>query len=680
MVEPATTERALFGFRVGGVQEFIDSARTTEDFWASSYIISHLTQTAAEVVTRVVGSEDLLIFPSRSGREPRDDQAEADLRIADFPNGILADVPLAIAQNGLGGQVEQRFDDAWKAAMSAVRVDLELTDALETRGACDIWDRQAGRKAFETFWAWTPVVEGESYLSSYRRLSGLLEARKLLRNFDFSGGGEPHTKCTQCGKLQALQDFDGFSEKKSRTYWEHLANAYGVKYRFRPSERLCAICVTCRMASQSGAFGKKNSRRAQPSTSSIAVSPWLRTIFEIWLEVSTEPDPTVYQSKKDAFLGLIGDFVRAAQTVMKAVGVRPLPESPYRGLHLERYDDAPPEALKAMQNLDGQWFFSGTYEIAFLNKEYVGKEDREVPAENLTAARKSLENLCKDLLKFSSDDTRQGKSHEPSRYLALVKMDGDRVGDWISGKFSDEDPTVRSHRELSRALGKIGRAAGPVIETELMGRLIYSGGDDLLFLAPVAGLTGGIATILERVKGDMGKAYDLFRFSAAVLVMPHSDSLSGSIREVDHLLRTEAKEKYDRDCVVISARRQSGQKTYAALRSRHCREFQTIVTAMANPEQAGGLSPRIASQFSGMVAGLDGHGADTKALKDMSLYLLGRHANETGALELTVGLRNAITALTDAAPAMGEKNKGAGQYLENALLTARFLERSEAQR
>src|SRR5438105_12003936 len=44
--------RSSFSFRVGGVQEFIDSARTTADFWVSSYLISHLVATAAKVVAQ----------------------------------------------------------------------------------------------------------------------------------------------------------------------------------------------------------------------------------------------------------------------------------------------------------------------------------------------------------------------------------------------------------------------------------------------------------------------------------------------------------------------------------------------------------------------------------------------------------------------------------------------------
>ena len=631
-----STARALLGFRVGGVQEFIDSARTTEDFWASSYLISHLTQQVARKVTEEFG-EKALIFPS--GISPRKGD-ESDLRIARFPNGILAEVTLPRAAT-LGPEIEDLFHRTWTGVMDAVRAQVR-TAALASSEAGGIWDRQARRRAFETFWAWTRWDTGEPYLQAYQRLSASLEARKLLRDFDSAGDGEPNTKCTQCGKLQALQDFKHFSEPGCKAYWKTLADHgnYRVKYRFRASERLCAACVTCRMASRSGAFGDATLGRAQPSTSSIAVAPFLLTLVEQALD-KTEVEALLVQFEKDV------------RNVFTALNIEPLAESPYSGIVSEYWRD--------VRRFDGDWFFQMTYDGANIKREH----DKEVDEKLLRAARQSLKALT-DAVEM-----------QPSAYLALVAMDGDEVGDWISGKKNSGEPvTVESHRKLSQALARIGPAAQPVIEEQLMGRLIYAGGDDLLFLVPIANLVGGIHAVLQAIKRAMGEGYERFRFSAAALAIPHNDSLSGSIREAEILLKNDAKEKYGRDCVVVSARRQSGQRTCAALKSKDCAAFQTVVSEMAKDQDNGGLSPRIAGQFSMLAGGMDGH-ADNAALEDMGLFLLGRHANP-----VTTGLRDAMMALTDAAVTLGKlaKNDQPGKHLDHALLTARFLVRSETSR
>ena len=454
-------DTALFGFRVGGVQEFIDSARTTEDFWASSYLISHLTQQAAEVVTAELGA-DCLIFPSaqafgRAAAGPDGPQTEADLRIAQFPNGILAEVPRARAANGLGLEIEERFHGAWRSTMDAVRSVLERTFALQSGEARAIWERQAGRRTFETFWAWTPWDRGggEEYMVAYQRLSALLEARKLLRDFEAGGEGEPHTKCTQCGKLQALQNFDHFSEKDAKTFWEELAGQenYRVKFRFRRSERLCAVCATCRMASRSPAFGGAgvDLRRAQPSTSSIAVAPFLKAVFAECLD----------------YLDILEELARNAKAVAGAAGLGLLEESPYRGLNLGNWEDYP--YLSELQHLDGDWFFKSSYD----NGHFTQVKPQAIVDEGLLrAARKSLETLYEVVKKGN-----ESKGMTPSAYVALVKLDGDEVGEWIGGNRAGR-ADIAGHRALSAALGRIGAAARPIVEDVLMGRLIYSGGDD----------------------------------------------------------------------------------------------------------------------------------------------------------------------------------------------------------
>jgi hypothetical protein len=119
MTDPATKRRSLFSFRIGGVQEFIDSARTTADFWAKSYLISHLSETAVKTINRQP-SENKLIFPAP---EILSNPTTTTWQ-GRFPNGVLA-----VIQTGqekiLGDAVQDAIQNEWQKCADEARSVLE---------------------------------------------------------------------------------------------------------------------------------------------------------------------------------------------------------------------------------------------------------------------------------------------------------------------------------------------------------------------------------------------------------------------------------------------------------------------------------------------------------------------------------------------------------------------------
>jgi len=194
---------------------------------------------------------------------------------------------------------------------------------------------------------------------------------------------------------------------------------------------------------------------------------------------------------------------------------------------------------------------------------------------------------------------------------------------------------ILTHLALSECLGNLPTALQEVVERQLLGSVIYTGGDDLLALAPAENLAGaldGIARSVARPTDEERRVLlpgGSFTVSAAALIFPHNDSLSGAIREVTSLLKSQAKEKSGRQSGVIACRRQSGQQTMAwgrwglVPRARFG-TLQELVRAIAHEEE---ISPRFvqhAFQFAHALSGLD----DREGLEAMAVHLFGRSAEE----------------------------------------------------
>ncbi|OOC46913.1 type III-B CRISPR-associated protein Cas10/Cmr2 [Thermosipho sp. 1223] len=113
------------------------------------------------------------------------------------------------------------------------------------------------------------------------------------------------------------------------------------------------------------------------------------------------------------------------------------------------------------KNFDEELFFDEN-----LRKEHLIKYDHYKDDENLEKAKKYLNNLYK-------------KYGVPSKYYAIVMLDGDSMGKWLSGEFLSDKSHLRDfHLELSKKLGEYTDKTKEIIEGK--GKLVYAGGDDVL--------------------------------------------------------------------------------------------------------------------------------------------------------------------------------------------------------
>jgi CRISPR-associated protein Cmr2 len=216
--------------------------------------------------------------------------------------------------------------------------------------------------------------------------------------------------------------------------------------------------------------------------------------------------------------------------------------------------------------------------------------------------------------------------------------------------------------------------------------MVYSGGDDILALLPAATAVRALQLCIEKVRTPDLMGPD-FSMSASLLIFPHTDSLSGAIREGAHLMRAEAKNRFNRGSVVITSRRQSGKKTMAALpwlagTESSLSALNLLINAMAaEPSKQHAISGRIVGQFAELEPGL--HGVQPLSVAAMAQSLLKRHSNASKDSKEFADQSKAIEVLADAAYEMAKKTHHEfpqASLLLETLIMARFLSRpSEGQ-
>lgn len=340
-------------------------------------------------------------------------------------------------------------------------------------------------------------LEKEAKISTYKPNAGLLYAdlndqagllvdavkRERAQHVSDEGG----LKCSCCGERQVLggtdfwiQRTEGFSKRKDQRV-------------LTDQEQLCGPCTWKRSFQlESGTDEERRSLGGRhPSTGDVAAA-------QFKLDVLRE-----CANGNKALLAAVEDFVRAAEQDSKEGSLDDTDLSVFcpQAVDLMAKLSAR-DVLDQFAHIDGQWL------LDFPREE----SPERIPERTITAARKLRKVAAeKDIV-------------PPRPYLAVVDFDGDGMGKWLSGtheKFPKLWGTLHSkaqnllqesssragasadarkrlmcvdrlltpafHASLSAAAASFARFSAPMtIEGEgLPGHLVYAGGDDALFLAPV---------------------------------------------------------------------------------------------------------------------------------------------------------------------------------------------------
>jgi CRISPR-associated protein Cmr2 len=427
------TEQALLLFSFGPVQPFIAAARKTADLWAGSELLSRLATQALTPVRDQVG-EEALIFPDFSGLGEERTAA---------PNRFVAIVPKEDA--------ESLAQDATSKVRSALQS--LVADSLSEVGITEPYPHGLGEKQASTFlntyWSVLPLRGDLQYGTQYRQLEQLLGARKATRNF--SGGSAPGYRCDLIPKLSALVPGPESSPGEVRDYWAGKAERQPTG-RLREGEELSAIALAKRTVPDLETEAAPE-EEAFPSTSSLAASGFKARVLGALPE-------------NDALREAVEEYESAMRPLLRDLGAV---ETPVPKLGRLARD----QGVDLFHRVSGEWVFKESLDADRLERQGVG-----VPEEKREAALNALRSLL--------SAARDAGAGSPSRYYALLLLDGDQMGNWLSGEEAPTDGVIDAsyHQAVSRALSHFAEQEVPrIVETAHLGRVVYSGGDDVMAFA-----------------------------------------------------------------------------------------------------------------------------------------------------------------------------------------------------
>ncbi len=485
---------ALLLVALGPVQEFIAEARKVRDLWMGSSLLSELSLRMIDTV----GRDNLILpaIPSGTGQDS-------------VPNQFLALVEWA-QLNKIAEDLEKIRKDFLPDIGKPVRKALEdglKSFAEEHNGWDTLWDHQLADHV-SLFWVARQTNREElttAYAELYTRVQRQLDLRKATRTFD-QWHGSHGEKCYQCGHREIMGPE---ARPANMKFWGDLRNTVPIcRAALRENERLCAVCLVKRL--HSPVAGKK----VFDSTSDLAVLPFKKKLINLQID------------KTKCFLDAINDL----HTNLGKAEIKDLADISGDFCYHE--------------GLQGKYLLKTYAEEVRLTGRKNGISVESVEPSVLAAARAAASTLAN--LKESAG--------QPSKYLAIIMLDADKMGKYLSGSKLGSSATLSPEWQKGESAKLVALATAgykPIIDT-WGGMLVYSGGDDLMAIGPLA----GALTAAQKI-------YSLFcatfatTISASVVITHHQDSLRWAIEEARRSL-DRAKHAYERDALVISLRLSSG--------------------------------------------------------------------------------------------------------------------------
>lgn len=516
----------LLAFHIGPIQDFIATARRTQDLWMGSWLLSHLGRVAIENAQKL-GAK--LVLPKEIAKQ---EDANFDPAIADVPNHFTARY-VGSEPEKMGSNVENAVRERWREIAVAVRKVFFDTPSHRVDDA--LWDREINN-FLEIYWA---LVPDDGSTAARNHGQAALDARKRMR--DFAPTEEKHLKCTLCGVRQELS---GKTTNKDAGEWwvavvaQHLKRGHLLKLRVRENgnERLCAVCAVKRaaVASQQALPQLQKTNGSFPSTSSVAAAMFKKHLLET---------------------GRAQREIKAHLKVLDDIGVPAKVEEDCVPKLARVTGSLPDDVRKKLLTFDGDLFYVETFTEKRLSEEY--------PEADATLAEFVVDSLRAVFRAVRSDDPAQ-HVQPPSKYFAALMMDGDHMGAYY-GKMPEHEA-----RAMSGQMSQFARKQAKEVVENYFGRLVYAGGDDVLALVPLDTALSCARDLQEKFKEAVEAALkgvvlpaDVKRPtpSIGIAIAHHARSLDAvltAMREAEK----DAKNIYRRDALCVYVLKRSGEEVH----------------------------------------------------------------------------------------------------------------------
>lgn len=540
-------EVALLSVSIGPVQSFIEAARSTSDLWAGSHLLARLAWETMKPICDALGP-DAILFPQLRGSPQVDlwlrDECGLDPELfrncdwgrgetdanplfgAALPNRFVAIVPASQAAS-----LARRAQDsvrAWLQKLGQTVVD-RLIEAAQLGNGGEQHCHQQMREQLDGF----PEVHWAAVPFSLIRCKDEIKQRDLdvtalseaMRPF-FGGEGEPGFLGSAAWRvLQKEMRWDD----RTRFFAPNPGVLYPAVYEL--AERVLAAAKTTRRFSQMQQRGWRCSLTGE--TEWLAMDPaqlgWTQAERNargtLWTKLAGR-----FGVKKGEHLGALPALKRVwpslfAEEVGKALGrdIKRFVVSTHTMALAAALQDWAGKDTKLREDLITELERS---ERSALPRK-LAKAAHRHPQGDLIARMPGWLDAARDTeeaseLEHASQRLQRALGRKFSTYYALLLMDGDHMGRWLSGaddyaisymesfhkqvqagvrekakgnvelqRYLEQRRALSPNRHLaiSGALNDFSlTVARHVIEEEHAGRLIYSGGDDVLAMLPVPDL------------------------------------------------------------------------------------------------------------------------------------------------------------------------------------------------
>ncbi|MDR4506856.1 MAG: type III-B CRISPR-associated protein Cas10/Cmr2 [Candidatus Brocadiaceae bacterium] len=558
----ALPEPSLLLFSIGPIQDFIATARKTQDLWAGSYMLSYLSWTVMKEISEEAGP-DSIIFPDlmdqpfcnlwlrKKGLEFIEKSRRELLSSPTLPNRVLAILPKDNAEH-IARRAENAVRHVFIELCSTVKEEIEnpLDELKNDTVWGEIWNRQTS-DFLQVYWSILPAGKKNEYrdfLETYKTFLGnnlLKDFEKLLKEYetkgfspnigtvygqlykfiekalgsrkiirDFSPQSEPHYKCTICGIREPVhperhdnQDCKeygalvGFWKEKLMTKFPDIKH----------SERLCAVCLTKRFICKHYFNNKKDFRisTSYPSTSTMATAAFKLRIIE--------------KKESNDLLVKAHDFTQKIKGLFGETAFGGTPSMVLGACKGNRL-------CEEFARLEGDWLYEESLDEKTLWKEYGHKFSNELDFKQIIKSARDSLTAFKELLKKKQRELNVDFGL-PSKYYAIIQMDGDNMGKWLSGGKAPEiektlHPEIRNqlkdnenwlellsqkrplnpslHIATSKALRDFSlKIVREIVERDHLGKLIYAGGDDVLAFVSLSDLPAVMRCLRAYFSGSL---------------------------------------------------------------------------------------------------------------------------------------------------------------------------------
>ncbi len=576
---------ALLAVALGPVQGFIERGRSTSDLWAGSHLLSRMAWEALRVLCEEVGP-DAVIFPDLHGvpivdawlckeARPRGEEAGAlwdalwdvfgrawrnrtsdanPLFAATLPNRLLAVVPHDMAPalaeritSRVRAWVRERAEAAWEELLETAGLRDEGAETERAYGQKQIAAQLAGFP--EVHWASVPFPEARAD----GKVGDVAPLEELLCCFHADGGRGPFFDGETWKHLQgkvAIENLGFYEPNPGVTYpavFEAINAVVAADKALRTFEqRSDADRHRDSLAGDAAALGK------DPEAVWDAVAQrrpaWARegerlgalgALKRLW--------PALFVAEVREFVGDEKDDMERYVVSTHAMALSTTLDDLAGGgqarasalAKLKETVDATRHALEDRGIREKAW----RRRVALPQKLHVelGKmkngEDAKVlrDAAALADFLSDADDALAEVRGRFDKGWRQAVGHPPEKYYALLLMDGDEMGRWLSERGGcDRVPRYRDtlhsairealrgreayldwpvavspayHVTLSAALTGFSTFTAPrIVEQRHLGKVLYAGGDDLMAMCATSSL---LSTMVE-----LRCAYSGVRFPA----------------------------------------------------------------------------------------------------------------------------------------------------------------------